>query len=142
MGKYITRPVASSNIINKSRHYGHPSNLKIESKKIIEFIGRIEDRKKRKSRTECDFDGPRYDQVLPDALFEENKQYMNRIFYSQLAVATVGGTAHHLVKIFEDTKNWNVVWKSMYEWYDGDVIKNETAESLRSKKESYRLTSS
>ena len=67
---------------------------------------------------------------------------MNWIVYSQLSVATVGGTAHHLVKIFEDTKNWNVVWKSMYEWYDGDVIKNETAESLRSKKESYRLTSS
>ena len=33
--------------------------------------------------------------------FSENNQQANRIVYLQLAVATVGGTAHHLVKDFK-----------------------------------------
>ena len=48
---------------------------------------------------------------------------MNRIIYLQLAVATMVGTAHHLVELFEYIKDGNVYWKSMCECYDGDVIK-------------------
>ena len=48
---------------------------------------------------------------------------MNWIVYLQLAVATVGGKSHHIVKIFKDTKNGNAAWKSMWECYDVDVIK-------------------
>ena len=55
-------------------------------------------------------------------------------------MVTGGGAAHHLVKIFEDMKDVNAAWKSIFEWYDGDVMKNKSAESLRSKLESYSLT--
>ena len=69
MDNYITRPLAPSKSIHASRNYGHSSNKKLESQKIIEFLGRIEDWKKWKLITECDFSGPGYDVFLSDALF-------------------------------------------------------------------------
>ena len=48
------------------------------------------------------------------------------IIYSQLSVATVGGTYHILGKRFKYTNVGNADWKSMCECYDVDVIKNET----------------
>ena len=68
-----------------------------------------------KLKTECAFYEWGYDQALSDALFLEKNQHINHIIYSQLAVATVGGTAHHMVKISEDKKYGNAVWKSMCE---------------------------
>ena len=97
---YITIPVSSSNNIHPSVHYGHPSNMKLESQKILEFFGQIEVCNKQKSRTECYFGGSGYDLVVSNALFAENNQQMNRTIYSQLDMATVGGTAHHLVERF------------------------------------------
>ena len=55
--------------------------MKFEFQKIIKFMGRIEDWQKWKLRTECAFFGPSYDRVLPDALFTEKNQHMNKIFY-------------------------------------------------------------
>ena len=123
MGNYIARPVASSNNIHISRHYGDPSNLKLKSQNVIEFLGGIEDCQKQKSRAECSFGGSGYDQLIYDDKLTENNQQMNRIVYSQLSVANVGGTAHRLVKTFKDMKNGNSYWRLMCEWYDGDVIK-------------------
>ena len=60
--------------------------------------------------------------------------------YSQLSVADVGGSAHHITKKHEDDKNGYVAWNSLYECYDGDAVKNETVDSLISKLESYHLT--
>ena len=57
---------------------------------------------------------------------------MNQVIYSQLSVATVVGTDHHLLKIFEDMKDRNASWKSICEWYDGYVIKNDTIEWIMS----------
>ena len=76
-------------------------------------MGRIENWLKRKLRTDCAFDGPGYYRMLSDTLLGEKNQQMNRIVYSQLAMETVGGIAHHLVKIFEDRKDENEDWKSM-----------------------------
>ena len=64
MGNCTTRPVSSFISTHTPRYHSHPSYLKSESQKIIEFIGRIEYRQKSKSRTECDFDGSGYDHVL------------------------------------------------------------------------------
>ena len=82
MGNYITRPVSSSNKINPSRNYGHPSNLKSEYQNIIKLLRGIEYWQKWKSRTECPFDGSGYYRVLSDALFSENNQQMNRKIWS------------------------------------------------------------
>ena len=57
-------------------------------------------------------------------------------------VATVEGTAHHLVKCLEYKNYRNPEWKSMCEWYDRDVINNVTAGCLGSKLDNYLLTSS
>jgi hypothetical protein len=37
------------------------------------------------------------------------------------------------------TKNGYAAWKSLIDWYDGDMIQNETAENLRNKLENLRL---
>ena len=55
-------------------------------------------------------------------------------------MASVGGTAHRLGKRFKNTKVGNAAWKSICEWYDGYVMKNETEECLRPKLDNYRLT--
>ena len=72
MGNYITIPVSSSNNIHTFGHYDCPSNLKFDSQNIIKFLGRIEDWHKFKLRTECDFDGSGYDQVLSNAIIAVN----------------------------------------------------------------------
>ena len=64
---------------------------------------------------------------------------MNRIVYSQLAVATVDGTAYHLVKKFEDSRDGHEAWNALLTWYDGDSVKNETAETIRARLEGLKL---
>jgi hypothetical protein len=61
------------------------------------------------------------------------------LLFFQLAVATVDGTAHHLIKQFEETKDGEAAWAALVDWYDGDLIKNETAEALREKLEQLQL---
>ena len=56
---------------------------------------------------------------------------MNKIVYSQLSVATADGTAHHLIKKFDDVKDGHKAWKALCEWYDGDAVKSENAEGIR-----------
>ena len=66
---------------------------------------------------------------------------MNRVVYSQLEVTTVGETAYHLIKQYEEDKNGYGEWNTFCEWYDGDALNNEASDYLRSKLESYHLTS-
>ena len=62
------------------------------------------------------------------------------MIYSQLTLATVEITSHHLIKQYEDDKNGYVAWNALCEWYDDSSVKNETEYYLRSKLEIYRLT--
>jgi hypothetical protein len=59
--------------------------------------------------------------------------------YAQLFVATVDGTAHHLVKQHEADKDGHAAWASLCNWFDGDIIKNRTAETRRSRIEALKL---
>ena len=66
---------------------------------------------------------------------------MNLVVYSQFVVSTVGGTAYHLIKQYEDDNNGYVSWKALCECYYEDNVKNEKSDYLRSKLEIYHLTS-
>jgi uncharacterized lipoprotein YehR (DUF1307 family) len=66
-------------------------------------------------------------------------EQLNKVVYSQLAAATVEGVAYHLVSKHEDMKNGYAAWKSLVDWYDDDMIQNETVENLRNKLENLRL---
>jgi hypothetical protein len=109
------------------------SNLKLEAAKINEFLGRIEDFQAWKIRTECAFDGSGFERILTDRTFAKSNPRMNRIVFSQLSVATANGDAFHLVLKHNVEKDGNGAWNSLLEWYDGDAIKSETADTLRSK---------
>jgi hypothetical protein len=115
------------------------TSLKLEAQKISEYNGDYDAWPKWKSRTECAFNGSGYDKILTDDKFAKNNPKMNAIVYSQLAVATVDGNAHHLVKQYESERDGYKSWQALIEWYDGDVIRNETAESLREKLETLSL---
>jgi hypothetical protein len=54
--------------------------------------------------------GSRYENVSTDTVFAELNPMMSAIVYSQLAVATVDGNAHHLIKQFDDTKYGHQAW--------------------------------
>ena len=56
---------------------------------------------------------------------------MNRVVYSQLEVTTVGETAYHLIKQYEEDKNGYGEWNTFCEWYDGDALNNEASDYLR-----------
>lgn len=114
-------------------------NLKLEAQKVKEFNGGYDEWQQWKSRTECAFDGSGYEKILTDSSFARDNPRMNRVVYSQLAVATVDGTAYHLVRNFEDEKDGHEAWMALCEWFDGDQIRNETSESLRSKLDSLKL---
>jgi hypothetical protein len=102
-------------------------NLKLEAQKIKEFSGHFDGWQKWKSPKECAFDGSGYEKILSDNEFASLNEQMNRVVYAQLYVATLEGTAHHLVKQHKSTKDGNASWKSLCDWFDGDIIKNETA---------------
>ena len=117
------------------------TNLKLESQKIVEFLGGNNEWQKWKTRTMCAFEGSGYEEILEDEEYAEAHPRMNRIVYSQLSVATVVGTAHHLISQFEDEKDGHAGWNALVDWYDGDVVKDETADALREKLGSLQLTS-
>ena len=72
------------------------TNLKLESQKIVEFLGGNNEWQKWKTRTMCAFKGSGSKEILEDEDYADAHPRMNRIVYSQLSVATVVGTAHHL----------------------------------------------
>jgi hypothetical protein len=114
-------------------------SLKLEAQKVKEFTGHFDSWQKWKARTECAFDGSGYSLILTDSEYSERHMQMNRVVFAQLYVATVDGTAHHLVKKHEGQKDGNAAWKSLCEWFDGDIIKNETSETIRSRIEGLKL---
>jgi hypothetical protein len=115
------------------------TNLKLEAQKIKDFSGGHEDWAKWKSRTQCAFSGSGYERVLEDEVYAAMNERLNKVVYSQLPAATVEGVAYHLMSKHEDMKNGYAAWKSLVDWYDGNMIQNETAENLRNKLENLRL---
>jgi hypothetical protein len=113
--------------------------LKLEAQKIKEFTGNFDMWQKWKSRTECAFDGSGYVKVLLDHIYAKNNTQMNRVVYAQLYVAMVDGMAHHLRKQHDVNKDDNAAWKSLCDWFDGDLIWNKTAETTRSRIEALKL---
>ena len=127
------------NIIGRSEIRSGPSGLKLESQRIVDFNGRVEDWQKWKNRTQCAFDGSGYERILSDREYANRMRNQNRVVFSQLSVATSGGTAYHLVKQHDEDKDGYAAWQSLIKWFDGDVLKAETADTVRARLESYKL---
>lgn len=115
------------------------SSLKLQAQSVTPFGGGYDDWNVWKSRTECAFNGSGYEKVLTESEYSEKNSCKNKIVYSQLSVATVDGTAYHLVRNFDDTKDGHAAWKALCEWYDGEEIRTEAAENARSKLEALAL---
>ena len=64
---------------------------------------------------------------------------VNKVVFSQLLLATVEGTAYHLVHRHGNDANGHGAWLSLKEWYDGDAVKYETVEQLCHRLENLRL---
>ena len=75
-----------------------PRNLKLEYHKIVEFMEEMNEWQRWKSRTECAFNGSLYERVLTDAIYDHHNTHTSWVVYSNMAVETTGGTAHHLIK--------------------------------------------
>jgi hypothetical protein len=114
-------------------------NLKLEAAKITEFHGRIDDFQAWRIRTECALDGSGFEKILTNSNFAHANPRMNRIVFSQLSVATANGDAYHLVLKHNETKDGNGAWNELLEWYDGDAVRSETADTLRAKLHNLKL---
>ena len=62
--------------------------------------------------------------MLIDGTYDDQNTQINWLVYSQVALETVGGTAHHLVKQHKDNNNGFAAWKTFCECYEGDSMKN------------------
>jgi hypothetical protein len=138
MGSTLSR---TNQVANSTNEIRGETNLKLEAQKIKDFAGGHEEWQKWKSRTECAFSGSGYERILDDSEFAMANVRLNKVVFSQLAAATVDGVAYHLVQQFEADKNGHAAWKNLCDWYDGDMIQNETAENLRNKLDNLRLHS-
>jgi hypothetical protein len=132
MGPRQSRPSDSAN----SLEVRGETNLKLEAQKIKDFTGGHEDWAKWKSRTKRAFSGSGYERVLEELDYAKANKRLNKIVYLQ---STVEGVAYHLVSKFEDIKDGHAAWRNLVDWYDGDMILNETAENLQNKLDNLRL---
>ena len=60
---------------------------------------------------------------------------MNQVVYSQLVVANVGVTVHHLVKQYKDEKYYNAAWNNLCEFYDWQVLDPPVLKTYNSQSE-------
>ena len=145
MGQINTRPLFHHNNIEIDYDLSTASiddkggSLKLAAQKVTDFSGGNEEWRKWKSKTACALEGSGYDKILTNEIFAMSHPKMNKIVYSQLAAATIDGTANHLVTQYNDSSNGHGAWNALVEWYDGDVVRAETAEELRSKLNSLTL---
>ena len=58
---------------------------------------------------------------------------INRVVYSHLSVATLGGTAHHLIKKHDNNKNGYGAWNALFEWYNGYYVNNKAVDFFKYK---------
>eukprot|EP00957_Ditylum_brightwellii_P035728 2708582-Ditylum_brightwellii.AAC.1 len=63
---------------------------------MVDFSGKVKDWQKWKNCTQCAFDGLGYERVLSDQEYAARMRNQNRVVFSKLSVATLGGTAYHL----------------------------------------------
>ena len=118
---------------------GGESSLRLESQKITEFSGDMDEWTRWKSRTICALTGSGYEKVLDNPLYAQRHPAKNKIVYAQLHAATVDGTASHVASAHRETNNGYAAWNDLVQWYDGDTVMNETAEALRTKLEQLKL---
>ena len=105
--------------------------LKLEGQKITPFSGNMEEWTRWKTQTMCAFSGTGYENILEDHLYAITHWDQNRVVFSQLLLATVEGTAYHLVHKHKEDANGHTAWQFLKKWYDGDAMKYETVEQLR-----------
>eukprot|EP00957_Ditylum_brightwellii_P051408 3898105-Ditylum_brightwellii.AAC.1 len=89
------------------------ATLKLALQKILEFSGKIDKWQRWKNWTKCAFMGSGYESILLNSFEVTVQPSANAIVYSQLTVATSGGTAYHLIKVFEREQDGNAAWKNL-----------------------------
>ena len=72
-----------------------------------------------------------YERVLTSRKYALKTKLKNKIVYAILSNATIDGHAHYGIKKHEATQDGNTAWKDLMEWYDGEDVASETAETLR-----------
>ena len=125
--------------LSNSKDDSNPT-LKLQAQSVTSFDCGYDDWSVWKSLTECAFSESGYEKVLYSKEYAELNEGKNKIVYSQLAVATVDGTAFHLVKKYDSTKDGHAAWKDLCKWFDGEEVRTEAAETARSKMESLHWT--
>ena len=122
MGNLSTKHLDTHSSYGKRIRHGI---LKLEYKKIVEFMGEIDEWQRCKPKTGCTFYGSGYEWLLTDATYAARNTQMKWVIYSHLAVETIGGTAHHPIKKHDGDKNGYGAWNVLCECYYGYAVKKK-----------------
>jgi len=106
-------------------------SLKLQAPLVTKFSGGASTWPKWKASTTVTFIATGYEKILSSRSHAIGHKSKNKIVYAILSNATVEGIAHHVVKNHEDTQDGYKAWKALIEWYDGEDVVSETAETLR-----------
>ena len=115
------------------------SNLKLEAQKIVSFSGSYDEWQVWKNRTECAFGASGFGAILSSSEYAKDNPTQNKVVYYQLSVATVDGTAYHIVYKYNDDKDGHMAWMELCKWYDGEDVRTEAAQTARSRIEGLLL---
>ena len=108
-------------------------SLKLSAPEVGNFSGDPVDWPKWKASTIVTFVATGYEKVLTSRKYALKNKSKNKIVYAILSNATIDGHSHHRIKNHEGTQDGNTAWKDLLEWYDGEDVISETAETLRQK---------
>ena len=71
--------------------------------------------------------------ILDSPTYAKKNGTDNETIYHLLQVATVDGTASHLVDMHEEERDGRKAYQELVRWYEGDELTTETAEDIREK---------
>ena len=106
-------------------------SLKLTAPEVGSFSGEPVYWPKLKASMIVTFVATGYEKVLTSRTYAFKNTSKNKIVYAILSNATIDGHAHHRIKNHEATQDGHTAWKDLLEWYDGEDVVAETAETLR-----------
>jgi hypothetical protein len=134
MGSYISLAIKDGIQAAKSSDEAFsqkPRSLKISSKGIPDFNGSADAWTKWRTSALNTLVAGGYKMTLMDRDYATEHTTDNEIVYTLLAMATIDGTARHMVTKYDEVKDGYAAWHDLTDLYDGSSRMLSTAKRLR-----------
>ena len=116
------------------------SNVKLQAQSIGTFDGKSIKWHSWKARARAAMGIAGMLDILDKPDYAKKNGIDNETVFHMLQVATVDGSASHLVDQYSDINDGHKAFQALLNWYEGDKLTSDTAEDVRSKLEKISLS--